>query len=111
MKTTSWKEVRDRKLAERPGMEERVVAGVQAIKHGYALQDIRKAQGLTQAQVAERLHQTPVNISRVERENDVYLSTLRAYVEAMGGKLELVARFDENSYPIGIAGQKKSVAS
>jgi len=57
------------------------------------LQDIRKARKLTQQQMARTLKIGQDSISRLEKRSDMMLSTMRSYVEAMGGSLELVARF------------------
>lgn len=57
------------------------------------LQDLRKALGLTQEQMAKQLNIGQDSVSRVERRVDMLLSTLRAYVEAMGGELNLIAEF------------------
>jgi DNA-binding XRE family transcriptional regulator len=58
-----------------------------------ALKDLRKAVDQTQADLAARLGVGQDTISRLEQRSDMLLSTLRHYVESMGGKLELVARF------------------
>ena len=57
------------------------------------LQDLRKARKLTQEQMARTLKIGQDSISRLEKRSDMMLSTMRSYVEAMGGSLELVARF------------------
>jgi DNA-binding XRE family transcriptional regulator len=57
------------------------------------LQDLRKAQKLTQEQMAAVLDIGQDSISRLEKRSDMMPSTMRSYVEAMGGSLELVARF------------------
>lgn len=57
------------------------------------LKDLRQAMQKTQVELAEALHIGQDGVSRLERRSDMLLSTLRGYVEAMGGKLELVARF------------------
>jgi len=57
------------------------------------LQDIRKAHKLTQEQMATVLNIGQDSISRLEKRSDMMLSTMRGYIEAMGGSLELVARF------------------
>lgn len=57
------------------------------------LQDIRKARQLTQEQMAKTLNIGQDSVSRIEKRSDMMLSTMRSYVEAMGGSLELVARF------------------
>ncbi|MEO5577260.1 MAG: helix-turn-helix domain-containing protein [Gaiellaceae bacterium] len=60
---------------------------------GTALRRLRLHRGLTQQQVAERLAMTQPEVSKLERRADVRLSTIRAYVAALGGRLRLVARF------------------
>jgi len=57
------------------------------------LQDLRKAQALTQERLADLLGIKQENVSRIEQRSDLLLSTLRNYVAALGGELELVARF------------------
>lgn len=57
------------------------------------LQNIRKAQKLTQEQMARALNVGQDSISRLEKRSDMMLSTMRGYIEAMGGSLELVAQF------------------
>lgn len=60
------------------------------------LQELRKARELTQSRLAEILGVTQDNVSRIEKRSDVLLSTLRSYVEAMGGELDLVVRFPDH---------------
>lgn len=57
------------------------------------LRELRKALHLTQAEVSTKLHMNQESISRLERRSDLLLSTLAAYVKAMGGKLTLTATF------------------
>jgi transcriptional regulator with XRE-family HTH domain len=59
------------------------------------LRDLRKARELTQVQLAETLGQSQVSIAKLERRSDLLLSTLRRYVEAMGGRLDLVVQFPD----------------
>lgn len=54
---------------------------------------VRKALHLTQGEVGERIGATQPEVSRLERRDDVLVSTLRAFVGALGADLELVARF------------------
>jgi transcriptional regulator with XRE-family HTH domain len=58
-----------------------------------SLQDLRKAIGKTQTAVAKRLKVGQHAVSKLEARSDMYISTLRGFVKAMGGELELVARF------------------
>lgn len=64
------------------------------------LQDLLRERELTQEVLAERLQQAQGNVSRTLRRRDPHLSTLRDVIEAMGGKLELVARFPDRDYAI-----------
>ena len=57
------------------------------------LKDLRKAAEQTQEDLAAALGVGQGTISRLEKRSDMLLSTLRHYVESMGGKLELVAQF------------------
>jgi DNA-binding XRE family transcriptional regulator len=58
-----------------------------------SLKDLRQAVAKTQADLAEALGIGQDTISRLEQRSDMLLSTLRRYIEGMGGKLELVAQF------------------
>lgn len=57
------------------------------------LKDLRQAMARTQEELATTLHIGQDSVSRLEKRSDMLLSTLRSYIEAMGGKLELVAQF------------------
>lgn len=57
------------------------------------LRDIRKARKRSQTKVAKTLKINQAAVSKLERRTDMYVSTLRSYVEAMGGELEIIARF------------------
>lgn len=73
------------------------------IEEELTLRDLRKAHALTQARIAEALHISQDGVSRIEKRSDFLLSTLRSYVEAMGGRLRLVAEFPDRE-PVSIAG-------
>jgi DNA-binding XRE family transcriptional regulator len=57
------------------------------------LKDLRQASQQTQEQLAATLGVRQDTISRLEKRNDMLLSTLRDYIESMGGQLEIVAHF------------------
>ncbi len=57
------------------------------------LRDLRVAASQTQAEMAQALGVRQDTISRLEQRSDMLLSTMRRYVEAMGGQLEIVATF------------------
>ena len=63
------------------------------------LQELRKRQKLTQADIAQLLGIKQENVSRLERRNNVHLSTLKDYIHALGGKLHLIVEFP-NQEPI-----------
>ncbi len=67
------------------------------------LRNLRKARDLTQERLAELLSIGQGGISRLEKRSDLLLSTLRSYIEAMGGSLELVATFPDHP-PVTIKG-------
>src|SRR5580658_42148 len=60
-----------------------------------ALDELRNAKRLTQADMAEMLDVPQSSISRIEQRADMYLSTLRNYVHALGGVLQIQAVFPE----------------
>lgn len=60
-----------------------------------SLRDLRKALGKTQAAVAKQLGLKQENVSRVEQRADILLSTLDGYLKALGGRLRLVAEFND----------------
>lgn len=59
------------------------------------LWEIRAARELTQEHLAKLLRVKQASISKMERRADMYISTLRDFVRAMGGELEITARFPE----------------
>lgn len=65
------------------------------IEEELTLRALRQAHDLTQERMAELLGVKQENISRMERRADLLLSTMSSYIEAMGGKLKLVAEFPE----------------
>jgi DNA-binding XRE family transcriptional regulator len=95
----------DEVIAGLPPDQQREIAAQAArlIEEEMTLRDLRKAHELTQARMAEALHISQDGVSRIEARSDFLLSTLRSYVEAMGGKLRLVAEFPDRR-PVTIAG-------
>ena len=67
------------------------------------LKALRKAAGKAQTEIASTLHISQPSVSKIEKQADMYLSTLRNYVEAVGGDLELIVRFPEQD-PIHLSG-------
>ena len=82
----------------------RILARTEDLEAEYlTLQELRKEAGLTQASVSEGLDMPQSNVSRLEKGSDMLLSTLRNYVEAVGGKLNLTVELP-NKPPISLAG-------
>lgn len=96
------------KVTARPGAAERLVALREQTLAEIGLHNLRQAAGLTQAELAATLDVSQSAISQLEQGRDVKLSTLRAYVEALGADLELTAVFnagepDEIKTPVRVA--------
>jgi DNA-binding XRE family transcriptional regulator len=68
-----------------------------------SLRDLRKARARTQVKLAKALGIKQEGVSRIERRSDLMISTLRSYIEAMGGELSLVAQFPDRP-PIEVSG-------
>lgn len=64
------------------------------------LHELRRARGLSQKTLADILHVQQPAIAKLERRTDMYISTLRSHIEAMGGQLDIVARFPDGSVNI-----------
>ena len=64
------------------------------------LNELRPAKALSQATLAEMLHVNQAAISKMERRTDMYISTLRNYIRAMGGELEIIATFPDGQIKI-----------
>ncbi len=79
-----------------PARRKRVAARtVELIAEEKSLGDLRRAMALTQQKMADELGIGQEGISRLEKRRDLLVSTLRGYVEAMGGELRLVAEFPD----------------
>ncbi len=75
---------------------DRIAARAQEIRQEIkGLQSLRKAAIKTPAEIAKTLGVSQPSVAKIERQTDMYLSTLRSYVEATGGKLELVVRLKD----------------
>ena len=93
------------KLASLPAdRQEKIEARAQQlIAEEMSLQSLRRARQLTQEKVADLLNIRQESVSRIEKRTDLLLSTLRDYVQSMGGDLRLVVEFPDSS-PIVLSG-------
>ena len=88
-----------------PAQRAKVLArGHQLIAEEMILRHLRKARKLTQENMAKLLGVRQDSISKLENRSDMLISTLRSYVEAMGGSLRLVAEFRDQSVVISKLG-------
>ena len=92
--------VRKLGTAQRRKVEARTA---QLIAEEMTLRELRHARKLTQVRMAKTLGITQDSVSRLEKRNDLLLSTLRKTVEAMGGSLSLVAEFPDRK-PVVLSG-------
>lgn len=65
-----------------------------------SLHKLRQTRALSQVALAQTLQVHQAAISKMEHRNDMYVSTLREYIRALGGHLEIVARFPEGAIKI-----------
>lgn len=94
VKTTPWSDVRAKRPVDEYAVTEEI-ARLEAAERAYRLREIREEQGVTQKELAERMSLTQPTISALES-GDLDrsgLATLRSYVEALGGNIEVVATF------------------
>ena len=64
------------------------------------LHQLRRALALTQRDLARLLNVNQPAVSKIEQRSDVYISSLRSYIEAAGGKLKIIAEFPEGEVAI-----------
>ena len=75
---------------------DRVAARAEEIREEIeGLQELRKATSKTQVEIAKSLGVSQPSVAKIERQADMYLSTLRSYVEAAGGRLSLVVQLKD----------------
>lgn len=82
-----------------------------AIRDAVSLSEVREALDVTQREVAEVMKVTQANISRIEHQDDLYVSTLAGYVAALGGRLEVTAVFPERSFALDVPTLRDSALS
>lgn len=94
----------DAVIAALPAEEQAAIAQETArlIAEELTLRELRKARAVSQRTVGAALNVNQAAVSKIERRADMYISTLRAYIEAMGGELDIIARFPDHA-PVRIA--------
>jgi len=92
--TKPWREVKA-KLATPPERAAKARETTEAYVRAYRLAEIRRRQQRTQVEVARHMGVDQSRVSRIERGENIELATLRAYVEALGGRVKVVADFGD----------------
>jgi DNA-binding transcriptional regulator YiaG len=100
-KTRNFRLLEEQMLAQ-PGAREQVEQFRKETLAEIGLYELRRAQAVSQAVLAARLQITQPAISQLENADDLRVSTLREYVEALGGHLEITARFEDARVPIDL---------
>ena len=90
---------RVRRLREKPGLAEDVAAARREMReadraHAMGLAAIRRAADLTQTELAQQLGISQAAVAKTEQRRDLLLSTLNAYLEAIGGHMRIIVSFD-----------------
>lgn len=83
-----------------PEARERARSKAERLIEEMPLNELRAARKLTQEKLAENLNVKQAAVSKLERRADMYVSTLREFISAMGGELEITARFPDGSVRI-----------
>lgn len=92
-----WRTIREKMDPER---QERIRKRTEELLAELPLQELRQARELSQQELAEVLGLNQATVSKLERRTDMYLSSLRRFVEAMGGELEISANFPDGKVRI-----------
>jgi len=90
MKRHKWTDIKAR---TKPETRRRIEAEAQRRSEDLHLSQLRKARGLTQETMAELLGVSQAEVSKMERRTELYVGTLRKFIEAMNGELVIAARF------------------
>ena len=83
-----------------PERRRRIAAMKQELLAEMPLHELRRARALTQQELADTLHVRRPAVAKLEQRADIYVSSLRSYIEAVGGRLKIVAEFPEGEVAI-----------
>jgi DNA-binding XRE family transcriptional regulator len=83
-----------------PERRARVDGSKADLRAAMPLHELRRARAMTQLEVGKTLHVNQPAVAKLERRTDMYVSNLRAYIEAMGGRLNIVAEFPQGAVTI-----------
>lgn len=88
-----------------PASQKRVANKTKKLLQEMALGELRHAKELSQEELSKRLRVEQPQVSRLEKRTDMYISTLRKYIEAVGGQMEIIAKFPEGNVLINQFGE------
>ena len=94
------KKWRDIRKTLSPEAEERIRQSIEEVPGVMTLYQLREARSLTQVNLARVLNVNQGAVSRMEKRTDMYVSTLRNFIQAMGGQLQVKAIFPEGEVQI-----------
>ena len=97
---TGHRSFNELRAAMSPERQARVAEKTSALRQNMSLVELRRARRLTQENLGATLHVGQASIAKMEKRADMNVSSLRSYIEAMGGKLEVVASFPDGSVAI-----------
>ena len=80
-----------------PERRARIAAKAAALRETMTLEELRKSRSLSQEELAATLDVGQPAVAKLEKRADMHVSNLRRYIEALGGTLEITARFQEAS--------------
>jgi DNA-binding XRE family transcriptional regulator len=80
-----------------PERRARIAAKAAALRETMTLEELRKSRSLSQEELAATLDVGQPAVAKLEKRADMHVSNLRRYIEALGGTLEITARFPEAS--------------
>jgi len=87
-----------------PARKARIADKTAALSTALALHELRKARAVPQEVLAEKLSVGQPAVAKFERRADMYVSNLRRYIEALGGRLEITARFPDGVVTLDVDG-------
>jgi predicted XRE-type DNA-binding protein len=107
---TGHRPFRDLTRSFTPERRARVAAKAALLREAMTLEELRKAHEHSQEEIATVLSVGQPAVAKLEKRGDMHVSNLRRYIEAMGGELEIIARFPDSSVTILKLGEEAPAA-
>ena len=95
--SANWRRLSTRLAAAR---RKRLTTPSAAAATGLSLKELRQSRRISQVTLAHRLRARQPTVSKLERQGDMQVSSLYRYIHALGGRLELLARFPDGDIPL-----------